>query len=407
MVQFLTEESFDVRTFFLGQLDADESKFDKTLISEQGLDVEIRSSDQPPKNILKKIGWYADATLNQMRYQDSKADTSEANSESLKLSDFHWPWAVTAMSESVKEFQPDAIIIEYIKLGYLLEALTAHQRKTIQCFVDTHDVLHLRCQQFKAQGFTHWIDIDRQEEANAVTEFDVVIAIQDEEAKIFRELSPNNQVIACGHKPAIVSHSAKPFVHANKYAVTVGYLASTNASNLEAIKGFLKEVWQPLVALNRLQLVIAGSICTPVKEFLSEFEISNVRMLGQIDDLAEFYDAVDLVVNPVEFGTGLKIKTVEAIGYGKPVLATGEGIAGLDTAIDNAIQNLEEDLQPAITVCETSESFQRELRSIVEQEQELPKRTAAAQQLSQALFSDQQIYSALKNCMLATDATED
>jgi glycosyltransferase involved in cell wall biosynthesis len=38
---------------------------------------------------------------------------------------------------------------------------------------------------------------------------------------------------------------------------------------------------------------------------------------------------MDIVVNPVLYGAGLKIKTVEAFGYGLPLVTTEEGARGL------------------------------------------------------------------------------
>lgn len=408
LVRYLADESFEIRTFFLGQTGTGQfTKTDRDLIAKLSLDVDQRSSETPPRNILKKVGWYADATLNQLRQlgglQD-KAKSENAEYESLELKDFHWPWAVTAFKESVDDFQPDFILTEYIKLAYLLEGLSGHQRDSVKCLVDTHDVLHLRCQQFHERGFSHWIKIDRSEEAAALAKFDVIVAIQEEEAELFRELSPDNQVIVCGHLPAINPNppTQSPVVPVNPDVITVGYLASTNDSNLEAIQRFLSEVWEPLsqpeLVTQTLRLVIAGSVCSALKNIdaISKMTSLNpnayIRLVGRVDDVEDFYDSVDLVVNPVEFGTGLKIKTVEAIGFGKPVLSTRQGLAG--------INDLPQESSIGITICESSEAFKNELKLLVNQKHELAARTVAARQLAQTLFSDHQPYAPLKKCLL-------
>ena len=46
-------------------------------------------------------------------------------------------------------------------------------------------------------------------------------------------------------------------------------------------------------------------------------------------DPAVFYAAVDCVLNPMVPGTGLKIKTVEALAHGRPVLGTEWAFSGL------------------------------------------------------------------------------
>ena len=46
-------------------------------------------------------------------------------------------------------------------------------------------------------------------------------------------------------------------------------------------------------------------------------------------DLDAVYGAIYIVINPVRAGPGLKIKSVEALGYGLPLVATSEGACRL------------------------------------------------------------------------------
>ena len=54
-----------------------------------------------------------------------------------------------------------------------------------------------------------------------------------------------------------------------------------------------------------------------------------VGRLEQVPDPAVFYAAVGCVLNPMVPGTGLKIKTVEALAHGMPVLGTRDAFSGL------------------------------------------------------------------------------
>jgi hypothetical protein len=53
-----------------------------------------------------------------------------------------------------------------------------------------------------------------------------------------------------------------------------------------------------------------------------------VVRLGFVQELQTFYGAIDIAINPMVGGTGLKIKTVEPLCW-RPVLATPAGIQGL------------------------------------------------------------------------------
>jgi hypothetical protein len=57
----------------------------------------------------------------------------------------------------------------------------------------------------------------------------------------------------------------------------------------------------------------------------------NVEVVGRVTDLGEFYRSVDVVIAPMDFGTGLKIKVAEALAAGAPLLATAHATEGYPT----------------------------------------------------------------------------
>jgi glycosyltransferase involved in cell wall biosynthesis len=56
-----------------------------------------------------------------------------------------------------------------------------------------------------------------------------------------------------------------------------------------------------------------------------------VRLEGFVDDLAGFYDRIRVVIAPIRYGAGVKLKTVEALQYGLPTVSTTVGAEGIDT----------------------------------------------------------------------------
>ncbi len=400
LVRFLAGDCCKVRTFYLGQTGTDQFTLrDRDLIDSSGFDVEQRASDQPPRQLRKKLSWYAEATKLQLqqwssRRNDEKDTTLERalSTTGPTLKEYRWPWAIDAFRESIDGFRPDSIIIQYIKLDYLLEALSYRQRNDIHCLVDTHDVLHLRARQFRERGFRHWIEISREEEAMSLAKFDTILAIQPNEANLFREMAPDSRTIICGHavEPVVLPTHRVP----RENSLTIGYLASANASNAQAIESFLDHVWSQLQrtrSADQIELVIAGGICEWLNRPNSPGRVAmtNVVMLGRVEELHSFYDRVDVIVNPVEFGTGLKIKSCEAIGFGKPVLTTLHGSEGMPSAV-----------LPACLICATAGEFQEQLLRLANDVNLLPGLQAVATKLSQSGFSDQQTYSQLKRVLL-------
>lgn len=396
MVRYLDSQGFIVRTFFLGQTGTEQfTDSDRDRIQQRNLDVDQQSSDQPPKRWVRKFGWYASATMNQFRDRSlsapQRAMKSNVAEPAMTLADFRWPWAMTAFAEAVEQFKPDTILVNYVKLAYLLDGLPERTRKKIRCCIDTHDVLHIRDDQFRKRGYSHWISVTREQESAELRKFDVVIAIQPDEAQLLSEMAPNCEVVVCGHSDSMrIEAMVEPGDDNGR--LTIGYVGSRNASNADAIGRFLGQAWQAILDWDvegRHEFVIAGDVCDWLTSDSDFSTVPRVRLLGRVEDLATFYGQIDIAINPVEFGTGLKIKNCEAIAYGKPLLTTTHGMAGLPNAC-----------RQSTLTCDSSQEFVETLKSLFGDRKRFERLRNAAIKLSQSAFSDEQVYLRLKQTLL-------
>lgn len=326
LVDQMTAAGIVVRTFYLGA----SSAFHQEQIRHHELDVRFYSSARPPKSFPARIGWWFKAVGHRLF-----GPNDQPTDGSMTLNDFRWPWAVEAFSECVDEFQPTSIICEYVKMAYLLDGLTEEERCQVLCAIDTHDVQHVRAQQFQERSAKHWLDIDREQEADALSRFDLLIAIQEEEAELFRQMVANSVVVVCGHASEKGNSAARPRSKQDEESLAVGYLASANEANLHAIKRFLIDGW--VLSAKRTsgcRLIIAGDVCRLLSEdsecnSLITNPTNQIELLGRVDNLNDFYKRVDVVINPIQFGAGLKIKNCEALEFGKPLITTSHGLNGM------------------------------------------------------------------------------
>lgn len=68
----------------------------------------------------------------------------------------------------------------------------------------------------------------------------------------------------------------------------------------------------------------------------------NVKVIGTVENLDEWYYKADIVVGPIFDGIGMKTKTVEAFMYGKLYLGTAEAFCGFVQAEDYICTSAEE-----------------------------------------------------------------
>ena len=55
----------------------------------------------------------------------------------------------------------------------------------------------------------------------------------------------------------------------------------------------------------------------------------DIRILGRVDDVTAAYAQARVVINPAVAGTGLKIKTVEAVSHRRPIVLWPSGVEGI------------------------------------------------------------------------------
>lgn len=112
--------------------------------------------------------------------------------------------------------------------------------------------------------------------------------------------------------------------------------------NVEAAKWFCENVMSKLNDY-AVQFNIAGFQMENLLKDGWVGQYKNVKVLGTVDNLAETYKKADVVVEPILTGSGMKVKTAEALMHGKEVIGTQEALVGYDELSDK--------------VCETGEDF--------------------------------------------------
>ena len=231
------------------------------------------------------------------------------------------PQALVERTESLcNELRPQIVIAEYI---FLSACLDITPRGTLK-IIDTHDMFSQKKSGVLAHGIDDPLAITPEQERERLLKADLIIAIQAHEAELMAQLVPERQVITVGIDFEVTEGSPPEQIVPGRVLV----VGSDNPMNLHGLRSFLADAW-PVICVQCpwATLRIVGKVGKAVEKPLERVELA-----GWVESLASEYAAADVVINPTVAGTGLKIKTVEALCHGSAVVAWPNGVDGMAPA---------------------------------------------------------------------------
>ncbi|NBB77577.1 MAG: glycosyltransferase [Bacteroidetes bacterium] len=223
----------------------------------------------------------------------------------------------------------DAVIVNYAVYSHYFELFSQSCLKII----DTHDRLSDRYKLYLEQGEVppNWHSLRPEDESKALKKADIVWAITHNEADYFRSLLTGEDVTVKTLRHIIPYEP----VAVQRPQPAILFTGSQNQLNRDGIRWFLKEVWPEVNGrADGLKLIIAGTICDLLKD---EPTPDGVELYGRFGSSREVYALTELCINPMRTGTGLKIKTMEALAAAKGMISTTNGCEGLEEFIGSGL----------------------------------------------------------------------
>lgn len=241
-------------------------------------------------------------------------------------------WYEEGLGEKIaalcQKYRADVLFCTFVFQSKILEFVPDSVLKVIATqdkFSDRYAMLH-------ANGLpSSYFSCSPEDEGAYLRRADIAIAQREEEARHFDSVSGRDSALVVPY-----FEGAKFLDRAYTGLGKVGVVASGNPLNVAMVGEFLDSIRRTLAGKPCPFVVnIAGAIKDEV-QFLSQekaaaFRQPWVEMLGFVEDIGEFYQDMDLLVSPVTMGTGINIKTVQALAYGVPLLATAWGMKGIET----------------------------------------------------------------------------
>lgn len=155
---------------------------------------------------------------------------------------------------------------------------------------------------------------------------DAVITITDTDKEFIRAKNLSKNIFTC-----ITGVNLKEYElpqHIKKNTNTLFYFGSMDwIPNQEAVEWFLNNCWNSILKTNpECKFIIAGR---NMPDKFKSMNLPNVLVIENIIDNKEFYSKYDIMLVPLLSGSGLRIKIIEGLSFGKAIVSTSIGAEGI------------------------------------------------------------------------------
>jgi len=235
------------------------------------------------------------------------------------------------LAHVLKESEYDIVQLETIFMASYIN--TIRQNSNAKIVLRAHNIEHLIWERIarncsnplKKCYLGHLSRTLKKFERSVPSMVDGIAAITGKDADFFKSFTETPVVaVPFGINPADYSFSVRAVKDP-----TIFIIGAMNwIPNQEGVRWFLDNVWPDLFRhYPGLRFHIAGR---EMPAWMKNLQLPNVIVEGEVEDASAFYASNDIMIVPLFSGSGIRIKVIEAMAYGKTVVSTQIGAEGID-----------------------------------------------------------------------------
>lgn len=242
------------------------------------------------------------------------------------------------INDLIKSYNIDIVQCEMVSRISDVLYLPSHVKKI---YVQ-HQIDYIRCQldleqQNLFSKYKEELHQSKQSEIFLLNRFDSIIALSEYDKNCMEKDGVTTPIHV---SPAIVSTEPRQFNNSTKKKILSFVGPSRHPPNVAGLQWFLENCWNELKKKDgEYTLQIIGEWDNSLKQTFSK-KFPEIKFRGFVPNLEEFIKNTIMIV-PINIGSGIRMKILEAISLGIPVVSTVIGAQGLplEDQIDCYITN--------------------------------------------------------------------
>ena len=225
---------------------------------------------------------------------------------------------VASVKAKIRDWQPDLLMLDTLFMAPVIG-----QVGRLPKVVVAHDVFHQRVENLQRAGMRPEPVIDYSTERSLLLTADAVLAISEADAVAFRSMGLPSPVQV--FSPPV--ELRPPSKGGNPHTPRLFYMGSAAHHNVHALTWFISNAW-PLLRSRwpNLELVVAGDVGAAALPSPPE----GVTCVGRVEDPGQAAQGCIAAIDPVQAGSGVKIKIITYLSIGLPCITSPSGALGLE-----------------------------------------------------------------------------
>jgi glycosyltransferase involved in cell wall biosynthesis len=207
-------------------------------------------------------------------------------------------------------------------------------------------------------------------ELQAFDKCDAIVTITDIDKQTIKSLMPSQNIETCLTGLNLINYV--PIFSPIKTNTVFHFASMDWMPNVEAVDWLLKHVWNEVIKeVPDAKLILAGR---GMPETIKQKGSTSVTVIEEVESSSEFYNTYDIMLVPLWSGSGLRIKLVEGLAYGKAIITTSIGAEGIPYVANKHLMiadNHAEFIRAIILLLkdeQTKQALQQEARHLAEKE---------------------------------------
>jgi glycosyltransferase involved in cell wall biosynthesis len=307
--------------------------------------VEMRHPNDENRVPPADAGFARIVTLNRGRgYTPMNVLRGMVGSTPLSVLNYYSPQLAAELAAALKTERFDAVQLESVHLMKFLPVIR-QAAGSPAILIDWHNIESELMWRFSATTSSlakklvakRTASLLERAELYMLDQCDTHTVVSERERQKILALRPNanihvvpNGVDAAFYAPTAARRFESPESNAPPRLLFVGSM--DYHANIDAMTWFVQEIWPAISRRHpELQFTIVGRDPGPSIRALAS---SRIEVTGTVDDVRHYYASATAVMVPLRSGSGTRLKILEAMAAGVPIISTRLGAEGIEAQND-------------------------------------------------------------------------